>query len=171
MLLVAAAAVVALSGCASSESEAKDLAAGLGMPLWLPAGVEIGASGSYDPVGRVEEPEPGLYVTYQGNELYEWPSPDALEADALDPFVLLDEPPADSDSELVVDEATDVEFEGRAARRVVFHEVMGGGQKVTPTGAIVVFQLDGVVARLSSGIDQLDADELLGVAETFEPAP
>jgi hypothetical protein len=48
---------------------------------------------------------------------------------------------------------------------------MGGGQKVTQTSAIVVFQLDGVVARLSSGVDQLGAEQLLSVAETFELVP
>jgi hypothetical protein len=169
LLLTAAVAVAALGGCASKQSEAKETAADLGMPLWLPAGAEIGARGSYDPVGEIEEPERGLYVTYEAYELYQWPSTAELAAGDLDRWVLLPAPPADADTEVVVDEAVDLEFEGRAARQVVFHEVMGGGEKVTETSAIVVFQLDGVVARLSSGIDQLGAPELLGVAQTFEP--
>ncbi|MGA8046909.1 MAG: hypothetical protein WCA30_11660 [Dermatophilaceae bacterium] len=169
LLGAAAVTVVALGGCASSQDEAKETAGELGMPLWLPAGVEIGAPGSYDPVGEVEEPQRGLYVTYEGYEVYEWPATAEIKADELDPWVLLPEPPADADTEVVVDEAADLEFEGRPARRVVFHEVMGGGQKVTQTSAVFVFQFDGVVARLSSGVDQLGADQLISVAETFEP--
>lgn len=171
LLAAAAVAVFALAGCASHQDEAKKIATDLGMALWLPAGAEIGAPGSYDPVGAVEEPERGLYVTYEGYELHEWPSAATVDADDLDGWVLLPEPPADADTDVVVDEATDVEFEGRPAKQVVFHEVMAGGQKVTQTSAIVVFQLDGVVARLSSGIDQLGVQQLLSVAETFERVP
>jgi hypothetical protein len=111
LLAAAAVTVVALAGCASHQDEAKKIAADLVMPLWLPAGVEIGAGGSYSPVGEVEEPERGLYVTYEGYQVQEWPSTGTVDAGDLDRWVLLPDPPADADTEVVVDEATELEFD------------------------------------------------------------
>jgi len=167
-LLVAGMVVVAaLTGCTSEQDKAERIAGDLGMPLWLPTSLEIGARGSYEPVGKVTEPAAGLRVTYEDFEVFSWPAPQVQEADALDAYVLLEEPPADSGIELVLEEVRDLEVAGSPARGVTWHEVLDGGKKVTPPSSILVFQRDGAVLRLIAGIDGPGVDELVDVAESF----
>lgn len=169
LLLVAGMVVVAtLTGCTSEQDKAKRIAEDLGMPLWLPASLEIGAPGSYEPVEEVTEPAAGMRLTYEDFEVFSWPSPQVQEADALDAYVLLEEPPADSGIELVMEEVRDLKVGGSPARGVTWHEVLDGGKKVTPPASILVFQLDGAVLRLIAGIEGPGLDDLADVAESFE---
>lgn len=160
--------VAALTGCSSEEDKAKQIADDLDMPLWVPAGLEIGAAGAYEPVGKVTDPEPGLRITYPEFEMFAWPSPESQDTAALEAYVLLDEPPADSGIELVTEEVREFEVAGNPAFGLTWHEVLDGGTKDTPPSSILVIQLEGAVIRLIAGIDGPSLDELAEVAESFE---
>lgn len=170
LLLILVALSLALTGCASQQTKAKSMAQDLGISLMLPRGQEIGKPGSYgNDVMRLEGEPPGMSILYPQYEVQLRKVDGPLSVDQLDAFVALPQPPPSADSVIVVDETRPLAVRDQPAVAVTWHEVMGGGVKTTDRSAILVFQYDGVVARVSAEFGAMSTDALVALADTFEP--
>jgi len=154
-----------------NDTRVRQIGEAAGFTLMVPAGIEIearsqdgyGPSSDLSTDGEFTAHYARFGVSERRSDIVK--SASELEADAR-----LEQPDPQADTTIVVDQKKAVTVLGKPAWAVVWHEAMAG--KMGGSGALLVFQPNGLVVRMSSDNTDgngLTAEELVQVAQTFAP--
>lgn len=179
MALVAGALVAGLvAACAPSPdaqaAKAKELGTQLGFAVMVPAGVPIRSEFEGPDVTLEQQgADQWVQIPYTGYDVAEWSSPTTRTSAQLEHYAFLGGivPPAgDPNAKLGEDVVKEpMTVEGTSALAVTYSVVMGPqSEGKTVRSSLLVFQLDGLVARISG---ELNVEEMVALASTFVPIP
>lgn len=154
-----------------NDTRLRQIGEAAGFTLMVPAGHEIEAR-SQDGYGPSSDLSADGEFTahYARFDVSERRSDIVKSASELEANAQLEQPDPQAQSTVVVDQKKTVTVLGKPAWVVEWHEAMAG--KTGGSGALLVFQPNGLVVRMSSDNTDgngLTAEELVQVAQTFAP--
>lgn len=154
-----------------NDTRVRQIGEAAGFTLMVPAGLEIEARSQdgYGPSSNLST-DGEFTAHYARFDVSERRSDIVKSASALEAAARLEQPDPQSQTTIVLDQKKAVTVLGKPGWAVVWHEAMAG--KMGGSGALLVFQPNGLVVRMSSDNTDgngLTADELVKVAQTFAP--